>query len=124
MATFDNMKLNLKGGELTLRNTELESKSVLKKLTGVYDEHAKIVFIFDVSGSMNSRVAKTYTEQYQWTPEILADVRARATVAIASLNALQSDPMALMSGQTLTEEESKLVTLADKDRRDDGIVTF
>jgi len=46
------------GSEITLRHTDVaKSNSVLKKLGGIYDEHAKLVFLFDCSGSMNSQVA-------------------------------------------------------------------
>ena len=45
--------------DIVLRKTESvqTTTSVLKKLSGVYEEHAKLVFCFDVSGSMSERVA-------------------------------------------------------------------
>lgn len=91
---LDNMKVNLKGNEITLRNVELEGKSVLKKLGSLYDEHAKLLFLFDVSGSMNTRVAKSYTDQYLWTPEFLTELRAKVADAVEKYNAGQANPMA------------------------------
>jgi len=44
--------------ELATRKTEVQTngKSVLKGLDGMYDEHARLLFLFDVSGSMTQGV--------------------------------------------------------------------
>jgi hypothetical protein len=50
-------------------------------------EHAKLVFIFDVSGSMDSRIAKSYTDGWTWPVEKLADIRAKCMTAAININA-------------------------------------
>ena len=50
--------LNLKGTELTVRKMEVAETPKLRKLGETYSEHAKLVFIFDISGSMSSGVGK------------------------------------------------------------------
>ena len=55
------------GNAVTLRSAAVERVSVLKKLDKVYDEHAKLVFLFDVSGSMGTAVAHTYTAPGSFT---------------------------------------------------------
>lgn len=85
--------------EITLRRAEIQSTgSVLKSLGGMYDEHAKLVFLFDVSGSMSERVArdkegKTFTDQYIWKEEKMVEIRSRVS-NLASMIAL--DPMAAL----------------------------
>jgi Mg-chelatase subunit ChlD len=85
---LDNMNLSgSMGSALTLRQTEVQKTSVLKSVSDTYTEHAKIVFLFDVSGSMGMRVAadktgQTYTDQYLWPAALLADVRTRVAAAI------------------------------------------
>src|SRR5437879_5095096 len=101
----------------------MEAKSKLRKLGDVYSEHAKIVFLFDVSSSMNYHVAKTYTDQYQWTPEILADIRQRVTDVVAKVNQLVADPMG-MAPLVMSEEEMKINLLSDRERGPNGEVIF
>jgi len=77
---LDDLNLTDATTEITISKTSLTQNtgSVLKKLGSIYDEHAKLVFCFDVSGSMNERVARDKngaiaTEQYIWSN--LADIR-------------------------------------------------
>lgn len=90
---LDDMNFGAMGSEITLRQTEVERVSVLKKLSGVYDEFAKLVFMFDCSGSMSERVARSYQNQYVWTDTILNDIRARVAKALADF---LSDPTLTM----------------------------
>ena len=81
---------NLESG-LTLRKTEslqTNGNSVLRKLGDVYSEFAKLVFCFDVSGSMSEKIAadknkKGFADQYLWTPEKFAQIRKEVSEAIA-----------------------------------------
>jgi hypothetical protein len=107
--------LNFTGTAVTLRRTELEATSVLKKLNGVYDEHAKLVFLFDVSGSMSCRIADVFTENFSWSPELLGSIRTRAAAAIAEYNRVTLDPVLLLAGSCLSPDEEKLVALGDND---------
>lgn len=68
---------------LVLRKTALETESKIKPLNGVYDEHQKLVFLFDCSGSMNQLIARSYEDQYTWTEEKMAEVRKKAEDAFA-----------------------------------------
>ena len=68
---IDNMSFGSTTTDTTLRRTEVERTSVLKKLSGVYDAEQKMVFLFDVSGSMSERIAKSYENQYVWTDAIV-----------------------------------------------------
>ena len=86
--------------DIVLRKTEsvqTTTTSKLTKLGGIYEEHSKLVFLFDVSGSMSSLVSrdkggKSCVDSYTWTPELLAQIRQRvATVA-------GMDPMVLLLG--------------------------
>jgi len=87
-------ELNFTGTELVTKKSEVERTSVLHKLNSVYDENAKLVFLFDVSGSMSSCVAKSYTEQYAWTPELMADIRQKIAAVLA-------DPLSVVLGSDL-----------------------
>jgi len=82
---LNDMKLN--GMEVAVRQAD-DQPSVLRKLEDVYDEHAKLVFLFDCSGSMGDRVSKDYTDMYLWTPELLAEARRRCSEALAEFNDL------------------------------------
>jgi len=121
------MKLNdLKfegGSEVVRQSVEVERTSVLQKLTGVYDEHSKLVFMFDVSGSMGMNIAKTFTDQYQWTPETLTAVRQEVITLLGKINSAMGDP-ALMMLLILDERESKLRAMADVSRNEDEPYTF
>lgn len=80
-------KLKLKGTEIAVRSADVqETQSVLQKIETVYDEQAKLVFLFDVSTSMGLRVSQTYTEQFLFPPEKLVEIRQRVAEAIAAAN--------------------------------------
>lgn len=117
---LDNMKL--KGNEIAMRsgNELVEKPSVLKKLNTVYDEHAKLVFLFDVSGSMMSLIARTFTDQYNWTPEIVAKIKADVSAAVTKANSL----MMGVGTDLLTEVETKLIQMSDKFRGPNNTFTF
>lgn len=117
---LDDMKL--KGNEIALGsgNAVVEKPSVLQKLNTVYDEHAKLVFLFDVSGSMMSLIAHTFTDQYKWTPEIIAKIKADVSAAVAKANGLM---MGVGTG-LLTEVETKLIQMSDKLRGPNNTYTF
>jgi len=97
--------------DLVLRKTEsvlTSSGSVLRKLGDLYSEHAKPVFLFDVSGSMSERVAADknqvgLADQYIWTPEKLASIRQKVAEAIA----------AVMSGQELSWSAQDHIKMID-----------
>jgi len=123
------MKLNsnsltLKTTAVALRNTD--SKSTLKKLGDAYSEHAKLVFLFDVSASMDWSVAQSYTEQYIWTPEILADIRRRTATAIDKCNAAGLNLVTALMGLTgvLDPNEEPLLALADSEHGPNGELSF
>ena len=84
------MELNFTNTGLVLRRTALETESKIKPLTGVYDEFQKLVFMFDCSGSMASLIARSYEDQYSWTPENMADIRAKAEAAFAAKAAVEA----------------------------------
>ena len=74
------------GAQIAVRNTALQGNG-FRKLTDTYDEHAKLVFIFDVSGSMGARIAKSYTDGWTWPVEKLADIRLKCQAAAVDINA-------------------------------------
>src|SRR5262252_543244 len=79
---------NLQGNEL-VKQPKKEETSILRNLGNIYDEHARLLFLFDVSGSMGDRVTQAknggnYIDQYDWSR--LAQIRADAFAAIARLN--------------------------------------
>ena len=95
--------------ELTVRKTEVATtRTPMSKLSDHYDAKAKLVFLFDVSGSMGTRIAETYTDQYIWSPELLADIRARVSAATQ----LVMTPMGMLP------EDEHLTKLFDRDPSD------
>lgn len=79
------MELNFTNTALTVRRTALDAtESKVKPLDGVYDEFQKLVFLFDCSGSMNQQIARSYEDQYQWTPEKMAEIRAKCEQAFTA----------------------------------------
>lgn len=108
------MKLNemnvAGGGALVTRKTELATQeSILKKMERQCDEHAKLVFLLDDSGSMQERLSRSYSEQYSWTPEVLADIRVKVNAALQQI---------LVLGFNAAAEDIELARLADYD---DGV---
>ena len=78
------MELNFTNTGLVLRRTALETESKIKPLSGVYDEHQKLVFLFDCSGSMNQQIAASYEDQYSWPEAKMAEIREKAEAAFAA----------------------------------------
>lgn len=76
------------GNELVISkmNVQKVNVSVVKKLTGVYDEHQKLVFLFDVSGSMGEYL-ETSAKDFEWTDEVIASVEEK----LRGLIALEAD---------------------------------
>ena len=104
--------MNFNGAGLVLRKTEsvqTTATSVLRKLSGVYEEFAKLVFCFDVSGSMTERVAADknkvgYADQYLWSADKLAQIRREVGEAIA----------AVLSGQELSwSQQNDIIKMID-----------
>jgi hypothetical protein len=108
---LDNSMIFKGTNDIVLRKTEslqTNGNSVLRKLGDVYSEFAKLVFCFDVSGSMSERIAadknkKGFADQYLWTPERLASIRAKVADAIA----------VVMSGQDLGWEQQEIIKMID-----------
>ena len=111
---------NFGGAQVAVRNTALQGNG-FKKLTDTYDEHAKLVFIFDVSGSMDCRIAKSYTDGWTWPVEKLADIRAKCMTAAVNINA------ALFGGlpfNTSDPADGALLPLMDAERGPMGEYIF
>jgi Mg-chelatase subunit ChlD len=94
------------GAQIAVRNVALQGNG-FKKLTETYEEHCKLVFIFDVSGSMDCRIAKSYTDGWTWPAEKLADIRAKCTAAVVNINA------ALFGGAPPDPTDEALLPLMD-----------
>jgi Mg-chelatase subunit ChlD len=105
------------GAQIAVRNTALQGNG-FKKLTDTYDEHAKLVFIFDVSGSMDARIAKSYTDGWTWPVEKLAEIRAKCTAAAVNINA------ALFGGMPLDPADEALAPMMDTERGPMGELVF
>lgn len=116
--------LSLKGTEITLKRSELApTGSVLRKHDEHYDEFAKLVFMFDVSTSMDSRLAKTFTDQFVWTPALLTELRTKTEAAVAHVNRINCDPMN-DPDDYVTDEETAFLKLSDPQRGPNGEVLF
>lgn len=79
------MKLNdltLTGMEIAKRETDVATTKI-RSLGETYDEHAKLVFLLDISGSMGARIAEGFTDIYLWSPEKLNQIRAQVEIARA-----------------------------------------
>jgi hypothetical protein len=110
--------------EIMLRKAELEKKgSVLKKLDSLYDEHARLLFLFDVSGSMVERVAAakngSFVDQYWW--KNLDQIRADVAAALSRLNGAILDPLGM--AQEAPGDEV-FIPLADGQRGPHGEFMF
>ncbi len=87
------MKLNdlkLTGMEIAKRETEVAQTKV-KSLGETYDEHAKLIFLLDVSGSMGAIIAEGYTDLYLWTAEKLAAIRTQIDAVSKKAASIVSD---------------------------------
>jgi hypothetical protein len=108
--------LNFTGTELTVRKSEVERTSVLKKMNSMFDQFAKLVFLFDVSGSMSGHVAKSYEKQYLWTDAILMGIRNAAQNAVIDYNTT--------GGANLLADDMEVLKLADDVRGLNGELMF
>lgn len=89
---FDNTNLP------ALRREEI-APTKIRELNGIYDEHQKLVFLFDCSGSMHEMVATGYEDQYVWTPGMMAKIRKGVEEAWARIEQLkQEDPLVALLG--------------------------
>lgn len=104
---LNNTPLNLGGAGLVLRKKALEQNAEFKKISDTYSEFAKLIFLFDVSGSMNARIAvdkhgESYADEFQWPQGCLADINKRLMSVIANtVEAENGNPDA----DTLTDVE-------------------
>lgn len=73
-----NTTIPLNGMEL-VRQTD---QPQIRRLADVYDQHAKLVFLFDVSGSMDTPIARGYENQYLWPEEKLEEIRQACHAAL------------------------------------------
>ena len=65
-------------GSMALTVKRDEGKPKVTKLDDIYEAHAKLVFLFDCSSSMDTRLSANYTDSFIWSQEILDRVRAEA----------------------------------------------
>ena len=87
---LDGTSLNLSGAGLVLRKTAVEQNAQFKKISDTYSEFAKLVFLFDVSGSMNAQIAvdkhgTSYASEFLWPESCLADIKKRVDRVIGNL---------------------------------------
>lgn len=115
---LDNTNMTFGTTGITLRKQAVESNPFHKKtISDTYSEHAKLVFLFDVSGSMASPIArsvsgKAYSDIYIWSPEVLADIRNRVGTVINEMN-FKRQTIPDWSLWDATEEEQELGKLRD-----------
>ncbi len=82
MANINLSNVKLTGTELTRRTVEEGPK--VRSLGDIYDEHAKLVFLFDVSISMNWQItSKGYVETYLWPADMSAIRKQIEDAAVA-----------------------------------------
>lgn len=96
---LDNAALTFGGSALTVRKSAVDDPFAKKQKTisDTYAEHAKLVFLFDVSGSMAGLVTRdrhgsSYSDQFIWPDETMRAIHADATSACAKINACDADP--------------------------------
>lgn len=115
---LDNTTMSFGGSSIVLRKTAVEQNSQFKKVSDTYSEHSKLVFLFDVSGSMASPIARdrhgvSYADFYLWTPEILADIRKRVQDVVDKSNRNDDVNSPDFNSIMLTQEELDLTLLFD-----------
>lgn len=96
---LDNAALTFGGSALVVRKPKDTTEPFAgkgKTISDTYAEHAKLVFLFDVSGSMQDLVTRdrygsSYSDQFIWPEEKLAEIRADALSASNKINAGAAD---------------------------------
>ncbi len=88
---LDNASLTFGGNALAVRKADVTEKKQ-KTVADAYAEHAKLVFLFDASGSMGDRVATdrngaTLTDAFIWLPERLTEIGEACASAVAKIEA-------------------------------------
>ncbi len=97
--------MNITGSQAMTVRPQEQGVSILAKLQNSYDEHAKLVFMFDVSGSMCNTISASYTDQYLWPPEVMARVQTRIAEVLRKVNALQkADPLSVLLGLSKVDD--------------------
>jgi hypothetical protein len=126
---LDNTNITFGSTGITLRKQAIETNPFHKKtISDTYAEHAKLVFLFDVSGSMASPIArsvsgKAYSDLYIWSPEVLADIRNRVGTTLNEIN-IKRQTIADWSMWDATEEERELSKLKDHQMGPSGEFIF
>ena len=111
---LDSTEMDL-GGGLVLHREAVETTAGFKKVSETYNEFAKLVFLFDVSGSMNSRIttdarSETYINEFIWPKSFIAEVRQKTSEVLQKVNAvlLAGDPFYLLQLDIVEIEYVKL----------------
>lgn len=86
------------GSELTLRPKETVAETKMSKLSEQVEELAKLVFIFDKSGSMGGSLLPGLVKAYSWPEGVVAKIRTRLQdVAERASAALPGDPKMVLN---------------------------
>lgn len=111
---LDSTEMDL-GGGLVLHREAVETTAGFKKVSDTYNEFAKLVFLFDVSGSMNSRIVtdahgETYINEFIWPDGFIPEVGRKTGEIVQKVNALllAGDPFYLMQLDAVEMEYTKL----------------
>jgi len=98
--------LGFTGGEMVLRDPKPKTETTLEKLQNSYDEFAKLIFIFDISGSMITKLAGRFAEQYLWNDSDMARIRMAFASVINKVNAALA---ANIEPKTLLDSEEQKI---------------
>jgi hypothetical protein len=109
------------GGGLVLHSTAVEPNAGFKKVSETYNEFAKLVFLFDVSGSMNARIVtdsprgESYINEFIWPDGRVTEIGVKTGEVLQKINALllAGDPMYLLQ---LQNDELEYTKLFDEER--------
>jgi len=109
---LDNTAMTFGGSALTVRKADVTEKKQ-KTMSDAYAEHSKLVFLFDASGSMSSKVVKdkygaTFTDQFIWTPEKLNEIGTTCAAVV----------------QKIADIAIKSAMSGDEDDEDPGLTDF
>jgi hypothetical protein len=86
---MDLNNISFTGADMVVRGSD--KPSVLRSLDSVYSEHQKLVFLFDRSISMKSRIGRGYPKAFYWTPELMMAIREQAAAASAEASRLKEE---------------------------------